>query len=175
MADFERAFRALMADEVGSAPNGGYVNDPADKGGETKYGISKRAYPNEDIKNLTEVRAKIIYRCDYWDRFRGDYIANQTIADALLDVCVNNGLATGIKLVQLSARVTPADGVMGAMSIKLINQAETSTLLDRLCIFRIGRYATICTKNPTQKRFLLGWINRALNDSAALGTTTGLS
>ena len=32
---------------------GGYVNDPTDKGGETNFGISKRAYPNLDVFNLT--------------------------------------------------------------------------------------------------------------------------
>lgn len=45
---------------------GGYVNDPADPGGETKYGISKRAYPQLDIKNLTVEDAKAIYYRDYW-------------------------------------------------------------------------------------------------------------
>lgn len=46
---------------------GGYVNDPRDPGGETKYGISKRAYPAEDIKNLTVERAAELYKRDYWD------------------------------------------------------------------------------------------------------------
>lgn len=45
---------------------GGYVNDPDDPGGETKWGISKRAYPNEDIPNLTPERAAEIYYKDYW-------------------------------------------------------------------------------------------------------------
>ena len=49
---------------------GGYVNDPTDTGGETKYGISKRAYPDEDIKELTVERAKELYKKDYWDRFK---------------------------------------------------------------------------------------------------------
>ena len=45
---------------------GGYVNDPIDKGGETKYGISKRSYPNLDIKNLTKEQAREIYYKDFW-------------------------------------------------------------------------------------------------------------
>ena len=49
---------------------GGYVNDPKDPGGETNYGISKRAYPDVDIKNLTEDGAKDIYRRDYWEKYR---------------------------------------------------------------------------------------------------------
>lgn len=47
---------------------GGYVNHPNDPGGETKYGISKRAYPNLDIRNLTPEAALAIYRRDYWDK-----------------------------------------------------------------------------------------------------------
>jgi hypothetical protein len=45
---------------------GGYVNDPADPGGETKYGISKNANPRVDIKNLTKADAKKIYHDKYW-------------------------------------------------------------------------------------------------------------
>lgn len=58
---FEDAFKFVIGEE------GGYVNNASDPGGETKYGISKRAYPNEDIANLTIERAKQIYRSDYWD------------------------------------------------------------------------------------------------------------
>jgi len=57
--NFERCIAFVLRHE------GGYVNDPRDPGGETKYGISKRAYPGLDIKNLTEEQAKEIYRQDY--------------------------------------------------------------------------------------------------------------
>lgn len=46
---------------------GGYVFDPHDPGGETNMGISKRMYPNLDIRNLTKVQAAEIYKRDYWD------------------------------------------------------------------------------------------------------------
>lgn len=45
---------------------GGYVNDPDDPGGETKWGISKRQFPNEDIANLTPERAAELYYNNYW-------------------------------------------------------------------------------------------------------------
>ena len=45
---------------------GEYSNDPSDPGGETKYGISKRAYPELDIKSLTKEDAARIYYRDYW-------------------------------------------------------------------------------------------------------------
>ena len=47
---------------------GGYVNDPLDKGGETNYGISKRSYPHLDIHSLTLADAKTIYKRDFCAR-----------------------------------------------------------------------------------------------------------
>lgn len=58
--DFEKALSFVLKWE------GGYSNDPRDPGGETKYGISKRSYPNEDIKNMTIERATKIYYENYW-------------------------------------------------------------------------------------------------------------
>lgn len=60
---FEKAVRVVLREEI----EGGYVDDPEDPGGETNHGISKRAHPNEDIKNMTIERAKQIYREQYWD------------------------------------------------------------------------------------------------------------
>lgn len=61
MSCFDAAFAYVVGVEAG------YVNDQNDPGGETKYGVSKRAYPNEDIPNLTLDRAKQLYLRDYWD------------------------------------------------------------------------------------------------------------
>lgn len=60
----------FVAKWEGWRDNGGYTNDPKDPGGETKWGISKRAHPNEDIKNLTLERAMEIYRKEYWDIYK---------------------------------------------------------------------------------------------------------
>ena len=51
---------------------GGYVNDPDDPGGETNMGISRRQYPNEDIKGMTTIRATELYRHDYWLKYGCD-------------------------------------------------------------------------------------------------------
>jgi lysozyme family protein len=58
---FDQAFTRLLGHE------GGYVNNPADPGGETNWGISKRSYPQVDIKALTQQQAKWIYQRDFWD------------------------------------------------------------------------------------------------------------
>lgn len=86
MSAFDTAFAIVVGIE------GGYVNDPKDPGGETKYGISKRRYPNEDIKNLTIERAKFLYQRDYWNSHHCDSLP---WAEALLvfDTSVNGGNA----------------------------------------------------------------------------------
>jgi lysozyme family protein len=84
--DFDACISFVITQE------GGYVNDPADPGGETKFGISKRAYPAVDIAALTVDEAKAIYRRDYWDALDLD---SRPYGEALaiLDTAVNCGLA----------------------------------------------------------------------------------
>lgn len=92
MGFFDRAFQIVVGEE------GGYVNDPRDPGGETKYGISKRAYPNEDIPNLTLDRAKALYKRDYWDKVRGDSITDWGQALCMFDCAVNMGVGRSLNL-----------------------------------------------------------------------------
>lgn len=58
--DFDKAIEFVLRWE------GGYSNDPNDPGGETKFGISKRSYPELDINKLTLKKAKEIYYQNYW-------------------------------------------------------------------------------------------------------------
>ena len=78
---------------------GGYVNDPKDLGGETKYGITKRFYPDIDIKNLTIEQAKDIYKKDYWDRNKVESLP-QNLWHIYFDMCVNMGKRTAVKVLQ---------------------------------------------------------------------------
>lgn len=85
MSFFDAAFSIVIGEE------GGYVNDPHDPGGETKFGISKRAYPNLDIKNLTLEDAKAIYKRDYWDVMGCDALSWE-MALIAFDAAVNQGV-----------------------------------------------------------------------------------
>ena len=86
--NFDVAFEKLIGHE------GGYVNDARDPGGETQYGISKRAYPDEDIAGLTLERAKQIYRRDYWDAVQAEYLPDAVRFDLFdADGCVGGGIA----------------------------------------------------------------------------------
>ena len=93
---------------------GGYVNDPNDPGGETKYGISKRAYPNVDIANLTMDQAKQIYEKDYWQVARCD-LCPPTLAILVFDAAVNNGPGSAIVWLQQAVGVQ-ADGNIGPVT-----------------------------------------------------------
>ena len=116
--NFDRAFEIIIGHE------GGYVLDSRDPGGETKYGISKRAYPNEDIKNLTLNRAKELYRRDYWDAVEAESIPDSARL-MVFDCAVNCGLTAARKLLQRAVG-TKDDGIIGPMTRRAI--AKTADL-----------------------------------------------
>ena len=92
---------------------GGYVDHPKDPGGETKYGISKRSYPDLDIKNLTIKDAVNIYRKDYAKKIRFDefVVINPRLAFCLLDCAIHSGPVRAVKILQSAGKVTE-DGKM---------------------------------------------------------------
>ena len=90
---------------------GGYVNDPTDPGGETNFGISKRAYPNTDIAGLTEGDAIQIYFDDYWTK-SGCSALPRGLDLWVFDGAINHGVSEAVILLQQALKVT-ADGVIG--------------------------------------------------------------
>lgn len=113
---------------------GGYVWDKDDPGGETKYGISKKSYPQLDIKNLTKDQAKEIYYRDYWlkaglDRFPQDK------AIVLMNVAVNMGVGR--------AKQFEDDG-------------DFQTVIQTIREY----YLQLIRKNPKMEKYRKGWMNR---------------
>ena len=105
---FDEAFDRLMAHE------GGEVNDPNDPGGHTKYGISKRSYPEEDMAAMTPDRAKVIFRRDFWDRINADLLPDG-VAWAASDFAYHSGAETAVRHLQRSIGVAD-DGHWGPVS-----------------------------------------------------------
>ena len=140
---------------------GGYVNDPDDAGGETKYGIAKRWYPDVDIKNLTKEQAKKIYHTDYWSRGKCDELPSQ-LRHIYFDMCVNFGRRGAVKVLQQAANSKTrnkisVDGGLGPMTIGALKGIE----LDRVRAFRVKYYVDLITARPEQEKFFLGWFRRA--------------
>ena len=140
---------------------GGYVDDPTDSGGETKYGISKKAYPDEDIKELTVERAKELYKRDYWDRFKVDMLPDR-IRHIYFDMCVNMGGGRATKILQeacnsKNSNKIDVDGGIGKNTIKASANLEDF----RLRAYRVMFYAELVMKKPEQERFWVGWFRRS--------------
>lgn len=129
--NFNKAFDLLMEFE------GGFTNDPKDPGGATKYGISKRAYPDEDIENLSPARAKELYLNDYWIPAKCDDLSAPWDI-IVFDTAVNMGVGTAVLL-----------------------SSQSATWQDVL-LFRLRRYVQIVGRNPSQAKFLRGWANRVI-------------
>ena len=148
---------------------GGYDNDPDDAGGETKYGISKRSYPNEDIKNLTPERAIEIYTRDWWNPLNLSSIQDQTTANLVFRFAVNSGKGTAVKMLQECLNtfvpIIPSvtvDGVLGQRTLQAINNIRTIRLHDTFRVASCKYYLDLVTRKPSQKKYFQGWIKRAL-------------
>lgn len=117
---------------------GGYVNDPDDPGGETNFGISKRSYPNVDIKNLTRQAAQEIYQRDYWNAINGDTL-DPSLACVALDTAINMGVGR---------------------AKQFLDQTRDWQQFIQL---RKNYYTNLVKQRPVMGKYLNGWMNR-IND-----------
>jgi lysozyme family protein len=135
---------------------GGYVNHPSDPGGETKYGISKRAYPDLDIKNLTREEAADIYERDYFTKNRLHEL-HPAISVIVFDCAVNQGSKRAIKFLQKSCGAT-VDGVIGPQTVSMANSCDAQSLLTEIAARRALHYAKLSTFDTFGK----GWMRRLM-------------
>lgn len=148
--NFDQAFDRLLGHE------GGYSLNPADPGGETKFGISKRSYPQMDIASLTRDQAKAIYLRDFWQPI-GD--AHPAIKFQVFDFAVNSGIGTATRKLQAALGVAD-DGVFGPLSRRALAAADVNDVLMRFLALRL-RYWTSLSTWPAFGR---GWALRAAKD-----------
>lgn len=148
--NFDDAFTRLLGNE------GGYTNNPADPGGETNWGISKRSYPDVDIANLTQEGAKAIYLRDFWNPI-GD--AHPAIKFQCFDFAVNSGIQTAIRKLQAAIGVAD-DGHWGPLSAAALAAMDVNDVLMRFMAQRL-RFWAKCAAWPSMGG---GWVNRAATD-----------
>ena len=150
MPVFSRAFEIVIGVE------GGYVDDPRDPGGATKYGICQRSYPKLDIPGLTLDQAKAIYRGDYWNPVCGDDLP-PPLALLIFDAAVNNGVRRAAQWLQIAVGETQ-DGVIGPVTLAAI-QAKAGKGAELLAEFQARRMAYMASL-PGWTVFGLGWSRR---------------
>lgn len=146
---------------------GGYVNDPIDKGGATNKGITIGTYRHfygkdktiDDLKAMSEAQWEKIFMAGYWRPFKATNIKSQGIANIVVDWAWASGTTSAIRNVQKVLGVT-IDGIVGDETLTAINRADSKELFERIKTARIDFVEAIVKRTPSQKRFIKGWINR---------------
>ncbi|BDI26655.1 putative secretion activating protein [Acinetobacter baumannii] len=161
---------------------GGYVNNPADRGGATKYGITEAVARTNgfkgNMKDLPLDVAKAIYKKQYWTAPRFDQVntISSAVAEELLDTGVNCGTGFAKPLLQRSLNLLNnqgkagfpdlvIDGVYGSETLRALKtylakrgKDGEKVLVRVLNIMQGQRYIEICERNPSQEQFFYGWI-----------------
>ncbi|EEZ6117968.1 hypothetical protein OZ488_001351 [Escherichia coli] len=158
---------------------GGYVNDPNDRGGETNMGITIatwRAYAPIDLgieatsstlRNMTKEQAEIIYYNHYWEPKGFCKLENTKVALMVYDWTITSGRA--VKQIrkmlhdEYNNRLI-VNNIMDDDMIHCINAVEDQEqLLSRIAEIRKDYYRSLTITNGepnAQIKFLNGWINR---------------
>lgn len=152
---------------------GGYVDHPADLGGATNMGITRKTLarwrnispwwnlPKSEVQNLSGDEAGRIYRAEYWDLCRAGELPSG-IDLALFDFAVNSGPSRAIRYLQQVLGVA-TDGLVGPITLAAANRADPAKTIDALCNRRIGFLKALSTFSV----FGRGWIRRVETVRAA--------
>jgi lysozyme family protein len=163
---------------------GGFVDHPADTGGATNFGITARTLgewrhlgrpaTDADVQALTEAEARAIYRAKYVDGPKLTAIADDRLRALLVDIAVNSGPVTAIRMLQQVCGV-PVDGVLGPQTLGAA-AARPSVVADlireraefylRLGLGGADVKAFLREHPKSQLHFLKGWMRRALEFTA---------
>jgi len=171
MDAFDYAFEQTVGYE------GGYVNDPDDPGGETKYGITKAVFEEElkagfvsgvsAVQDITPAIAKAIYKRRYWNALGLNRLYNIVIAAEIFDTAVNMGIAWSAKIVQEALNFLgeslEVDGNLGPKTMTALKTwADKDERALYVCLngFQFMRYCEICKKNPDLVKYARGWTKR---------------
>lgn len=159
---------------------GGFVNDPFDRGGATNKGVTIATWRQvgydkdgdgdidvDDLKLLTDKDViERVMRPHYWNRWKADLITSQSVANILVDWVWASG-AHGIKIPQRILGVK-ADGIVGPKTLQALNNRESREIFNTLQRERRAFIDRIIAGNPSQQRFRAGWLRRL--DSIGFGS-----
>lgn len=161
MADYRKLIPFILKFE------GGYVNDPADSGGPTNKGVTLNTFRSvygrtktiNDLKHMTENEWRHIFKSLYWDKCKADDIADQSIANMLVDFAWHSGVTTAVKKLQKIVGVT-SDGICGVQTIGAINSRYAPETFNLLKAARMRYLQSIVKNKHSQARFMYGWTKR---------------
>lgn len=175
-AAFEYAFARTIGHE------GGYSNNPADRGGATKYGVTAatwaayraevRPLDRREVDQITLDDAKAVYAHGWWQPLGLDYIDDSRVSAEIFDTAVNCGARDAVEWAQRAVNVTcrgicakvKVDGRMGPITRQAVNavgRKRPSVLLRVMNILQGAHYVALAEGDTTQEAFLGGWLERA--------------
>jgi len=184
MADFKIAYDIVRKNE------GGYANNPKDRGGETYKGIARKIFPSwsgwiyvdafkprpgfpKSLEKSEALQAAVLsfYENEFWKKMSLDTIIPQDICNELFDTAVNMGVGTAGLFLQRALNVTnkqgalygdlKLDGVIGPKTVSYVNiHPNKKGLLTILRSLQGARYVEICEHNPSQEIWMNGWLER---------------
>lgn len=175
MALFELAIPTVLRHE------GGFVNDTADPGGATNYGVSLRWLKSQGlldelaqeegdlshddvmvVRNMTVLEASDFYKKWWWDKYNYGAIAPQAVATKVFDMSVNLGPPRAHRMVQQALQM-PQDGILGPKTLAELNTMSSLTVIVNLQNIQAQFYRNLVLTNPARQKFLSGWLNRAFD------------
>lgn len=141
---------------------GGFADDPYDKGGATNKGVTIGTFRQyfgkcqtvEDLKNITDAQWFYIFKQGFWDRWKADRIVSQSIANLVVDWVYNSG-SLGITKVQ-SLLGVKVDGIVGDKTLAAINSKDPLTTFNQIHEARDKFYRGLSGFS----RYGKGWLNR---------------
>lgn len=153
---------------------GGFVNDPDDRGGATKFGVTIGTLREHgidvdgdgdiDVKDVEVMPlevAKQVYRNHYWEPLKLDRIPGY-LRDVMFDMAINHGQSRAVKILQRAITREgydiAVDGLIGPQTISHAPYVE----LKEVVYERIYFYSMIIRNDPSQMKFRKGWYNRAI-------------
>jgi lysozyme family protein len=171
----DELFKLLLENHV-FPWEGGFVNDPQDRGGATKYGITLatlRAYRGakatvRDVRNLTKEEAERIYKAAYWTPLKPDKLPVGLLA-LVFDASIQSGVGRAVKQLQQVLNSTKivaiaVDGVMGTNTIQAVRAVEArlgeDALQDMYADVRDSFFEHLAASGANFRKFVRGWRRR---------------
>jgi len=162
---FERAFEFVLARE------GGFVDDPDDRGGRTNFGVTQgtydafrtaRGWAAEDVKDISEAEVRTIYFEGYYSKGKADLMV-WPLCLVHFDACVNHGVDRANRLLQAAIGGISVDGVIGSQTLGELRRIKEGLGAHSLChdyIWKRLHLYRLLSKKPGQLKFLPNWLTR---------------
>ncbi len=181
MAKFNIAFDSTMGHE------GGYANNPNDRGGETYKGIARKYWPKwggwvildkitpHTTANINKVAGSNValqqairgfYQSNFWDNIKLTDISDQQLANNVFDFGVNGGTGRAARFLQMAANKASTcedvvvDGAIGLKTTGLVNSLNAKAVYEAYNVLKKAHYDSEIENNPSQAQFKNSWYSR---------------